>query len=467
MVKETGLIRSITEDVAEIEFYAGQIFPGEILILKEDPKIKFEVQGALSEKTFLCLVFGKNEKLYRGAEVERTRESLKVPVGKELLGRAVDLFGEPLDGFPPPKTEKKKEVFKTSFPYEQITLEKNLIESGIKAVDFFAPLRKGGKLGIFGGAGVGKTVLLSELVHNTAYFHKGISIFAGIGERIREAHELYETLRESEVLPSTVLVFGQMNESAAVRYRVGFSAVTMAEYFRDEENKDVLFFIDNIYRFLQAGNELSTLFANIPSEEGYQPTLVSEVAALEERLISTRGADITSIQAIYVPADDITDAGIQTILPYFDSIVFLSRDVYQEGKHPAIDLLATSSAVTDIATIGRDHYEALISAKRILERYDRLKKIIAIVGEEELSQDDKIVLKRAKRILNFMTQPLFIVQNQTGIEGKYVKRDETVRGVKKILEGETDDIPEEFLLNLGSLDEISTILWEKRQKKTL
>ena len=465
MVKDIGFIKSIRGDIAEIEFPFGEVLTGEILILKDDPRVKFEVQGALKENIFFCLIFGKSEKLIRGAQVQRTREKLKIPVGKELLGRAINLFGEPLDGLPKIETQKKREIGKGAFPFEEITLEKELIETGIKAIDFFAPLRKGGKLGIFGGAGVGKTVLLSELMHNTAFFHKGISIFAGIGERIREAHELYETLKESNVLPSTILVFGQMNETAAVRYKVGFAAVTIAEYFRDEENKDILFFVDNIYRFLQAGTELATLLSLIPSEEGYQPTLLSEIGSFQERLVSTKGADISSIQAIYVPADDITDAGIQAVLPYFDSLIFLSREVYQEGRYPAIDLLTTSSTVTDISTIGREHYETLIEAKRILERYTQLKKIISIVGEEELSADDRIILKRARRLLNFMTQPFFVVQNQTGIEGKYVKREETIRGVRRILEGETDDVPEEFLMNLGSLDEISTILWEMRRKK--
>ena len=465
MVKDIGFIKSIRGDIAEIEFPFGEVLTGEILILKDDPRVKFEVQGALKENIFFCLIFGKSEKLIRGAQVQRTREKLKIPVGRELLGRVVNLFGEPLDGLPKIETQKKREIGKGAFPFEEITLEKELIETGIKAIDFFAPLRKGGKLGIFGGAGVGKTVLLSELMHNTAFFHKGISIFAGIGERIREAHELYETLKESNVLPSTILVFGQMNETAAVRYKVGFAAVTIAEYFRDEENKDILFFVDNIYRFLQAGTELATLLSLIPSEEGYQPTLLSEIGSFQERLVSTKGADISSIQAIYVPADDITDAGIQAVLPYFDSLIFLSREVYQEGRYPAIDLLTTSSTVTDISTIGREHYETLIEAKRILERYTQLKKIISIVGEEELSADDRIILKRARRLLNFMTQPFFVVQNQTGIEGKYVKREETIRGVRRILEGETDDVPEEFLMNLGSLDEISTILWEMRRKK--
>jgi len=465
MVRDIGFVKSIRGDIAEIEFPFGEVLTGEILILKDDPQVKFEVQGALKENLFFCLIFGKSEKLIRGAQVQRTREKLKIPVGKELLGRAINLFGEPLDGLGKIETQKKREIGKGGFPFEEITLEKELIETGIKAIDFFAPLRKGGKLGIFGGAGVGKTVLLSELMHNTAFFHKGISIFAGIGERIREAHELYETLKESNVLPSTILVFGQMNETAAVRYKVGFAAVTIAEYFRDEENKDILFFVDNIYRFLQAGAELSTLLSLIPSEEGYQPTLLSEIGSFQERLVSTKGADISSIQAIYVPADDITDAGIQAVLPYFDSLIFLSREVYQEGRYPAIDLLSTSSTVTDISTIGREHYETLIEAKRILERYNQLKKIISIVGEEELSADDRIILKRARRLLNFMTQPFFVVQNQTGIEGKYVKREETVNGVRRILEGETDDVPEEFLMNLGSLDEISTILWEMRRKK--
>ncbi len=466
MAKGRGFIKAIKGEIVEIEFPSEELFPGEILLLKSDPEIKFEVQSMLKENLFACVAFGKKEKLFRGAEVERTGKELEIPVGRELLGRVIDLFGQPLDGLPPPITERKRKIGKVTIPYQEVTLEKELIETGIKAIDFFAPLRKGGKLGIFGGAGVGKTVLLTELMHNIAYFHKGISIFAGIGERIREGHELFQALKEAKVLPSTVLVFGQMNESAAVRYKVGFSAITIAEYFRDEENQDVLFFIDNIYRFLQAGNELSALLSLIPSEEGYQPTLTSEIAALEERLISTKGADITSIQAVYVPADDYTDVGIQAILPYFDSLIFLSREVYQEGRYPAIDLLATSSTVTDIATIGKDHYEALREAKRILERYNHLRKIIAIVGEEELSADDRIIYKKAKRILNFMTQPFFVVQNQTGIEGKYVSRKKTVEGVKRILNGETDEIPEEFLLNIGELDEISTVLWEAKRKKT-
>ncbi len=463
--KETGFIISIYGDIAEVEFPFGDLFPGEILILKEDPKVKLEVYSAKAENVFLCLVFGKSEKLHKRAVIERTRKRFEIPVGKELLGRVINFLGEPLDELGKIKTKKKKEILKSPLPYSEITFEKELIETGIKAIDFFAPLRRGGRLGIFGGAGVGKTVLLSELMHNVAFFRKEILIFAGVGERIREGQELYETLERSKVLPSAVLIFGQMNESPAIRYETALSAITIAEYFRDEEGKDVMFFIDNVYRFLQAGNELATLLSVIPSEEGYQPTLTSEIASLEERLVSTQKAAITSVQAIYVPADDYTDAGIQAILPYFDSLLFLSREIYQEGRYPAIDLLLTSSAVTDIATIGKEHYETLIEAKKILERYERIRKIISIIGKEELTREDRIVYERAKRLLNFMTQPLFVIKDQTGKEGKYVKREKTVEGVKRILEGETDNLPEEFLLEIGDLDEVSELLWEMRSRK--
>jgi F-type H+-transporting ATPase subunit beta len=463
--KEVGYIISIYGDIAEVEFPFGDLFPGEILILKEDPKVKLEVHSAKKGDVFLCLIFGKSEKLQKRAAVERTRKSFEIPVGKELLGRVIDFLGNPLDNLGEIKTKKKKEIPKFPLHYSEITLKRELIETGIKAIDFFAPLRKGGRLGIFGGAGVGKTVLLSELMHNIVFFKKGIVIFAGVGERIREGQELYETLERSGVLPSSVLIFGQMNEPPAIRYKTALSAITIAEYFRDEEGKDVMFFIDNVYRFLQAGNELATLLSVIPSEEGYQPTLTSEIANLEERLVSTQKGDITSVQAIYVPADDYTDAAIQAILPYFDSLLFLSREIYQEGRYPAIDLLSTSSAVTDIATIGKEHYQTLIEAKRVLERYERIKKIISIVGEEELTREDRITYERAKRLLNFMTQPFFVIKDQTGKEGKYVKREKTVEGVKRILEGETDNLPEEFLLEIGDLDEISGILWEMRSKK--
>ncbi len=452
--KNTGRILSIQGEIINVEFLDGGLFSREILELLENPDIKFEVYNALSERVFtvICLSHAKN--LYRGARVKRTGKVLEVPVGETILGRIVDVFGNPIDGLPKFKIGEKWPIYRSPIPYEEISFRKEIVETGIKVIDFFTPLRKGEELGIFGGAGVGKTVLLTELMHNIAFLHKGISVFAGIGERIREGHELYETLKKTKVLPSTVLVFGQMNETAAVRFKIGATATTMAEYFRDIQNRDVLFFIDNVYRFLQAGNELATLLSLIPSEGGYQPTLTSEVGELEERLVSTQGAAITSIQAIYVPADDITDPAVQAVLPYFDSVVILSRDVYQEGRYPAVDILASSSSVIEPDILGKEHYEIHLTARQLLEKYQDLRRIVAIVGEAELSVANRVAYRRAKKLLNFMSQNLFVVTDQTGVPGQYVPREKTVEGVRKILEGELDLVPEEKLLNIGALDEL-------------
>jgi len=452
--KNTGRILSIQGEIIKVEFLEDGPFPREILELPENPELKFEVYGALNEKIFIAICLSHTKNLYRGARVKRTGKVLEVPVGETILGRIVDVFGNPIDGLPKFKIDKKWPIYRPPIPYEKISFRKEIIESGIKVIDFFTPLRKGEELGIFGGAGVGKTVLLTELMHNIAFFHKGISVFAGIGERIREGHELYETLKKTKVLPSTVLVFGQMNETAAVRFKVGATAATMAEYFRDEQRRDVLFFIDNIYRFLQAGNELATLLSLIPSEGGYQPTLTSEIGELEERLVSTQRAAITSIQAIYVPADDITDPAVQAALPYFDSVVVLSRDVYQEGRYPAVDILASSSSVIDPDILGKEHYELHFTARQLLEKYQDLRKIVSIIGEAELSITNRLAYRRAKKILNFMSQNLFVVADQTGIPGQYVPREKTIEGVRKILEGELDSVPEEKLLNIGALDEL-------------
>lgn len=452
--KNTGRILSIQGEIINVEFLDGGLFSREILELLENPDIKFEVYNALSERVFtvICLNHAKN--LYRGARVKRTGKVLEVPVGETILGRIVDVFGNPIDGLPKFKIGEKWPIYRSPIPYEEISFRKEVVETGIKVIDFFTPLRKGEELGIFGGAGVGKTVLLTELMHNIAFLHKGILVFAGIGERIREGHELYETLKKTKVLPSTVLVFGQMNETAAVRFKIGATATTMAEYFRDIQNRDVLFFIDNVYRFLQAGNELATLLSLIPSEGGYQPTLTSEVGELEERLVSTEKAAITSIQAIYVPADDITDPAVQAVLPYFDSVVILSRDVYQEGRYPAVDILASSSSVIEPDILGKEHYEIHLTARQLLEKYQDLRRIVAIVGEAELSVANRVAYRRAKKLLNFMSQNLFVVTDQTGVPGQYVPREKTVEGVRKILEGELDLVPEEKLLNIGALDEL-------------
>ncbi len=403
----------------------------------------------------MCLCLTSADKLFRKAAVQRTYKRLEVPVGKELLGRVIDIFGNPRDGLPPLKLKEKRTVDQTPPPYQDITPRKEIIETGIKVIDFFTPLRKGEELGLFGGAGLGKTILLSELMHNIVFFKKrGVSVFAGLGERIREGHELYETLKKTGVLPRVSLVFGQINEPAVIRFKVGFVSAAIAEYFRETHQEDVLFFIDNVYRFLQAGNELSTLLSVIPSEDGYQPTLLSEIGNLEERLVSTKSGSITSIQAIYVPADDITDSGVQAILPYFDSVVILSRDIYQEGRYPAVDILSSSSSVIDPSIVGQEHYDLFLEAKKLLEKHKELQQIVSIVGEAELSIENRIIYHRARKILNFMTQNLFSVAEQTGISGQYVTKKETIKGIKAILEGELDQVPEELLLFISGLDDL-------------
>ena len=453
---DLGYIRSIRGEVVEVEFYKNPPFIGEILVLEENPKVWLEVNRVLVKNTFLCLSLRESDKLFRGARVKRTGKSLEVPVGKELLGRVIDIFGNPRDGLPSFKIKEKRPIYQFPPPYQEIIFGKELIETGIKVIDFFTPVRKGEELGFFGGAGLGKTVLLCELMHNIVFFKKGVLVFAGLGERIREGHELYETLRKTNVLPKVSLVFGQMNEPAAIRFKVGFVAATIAEYFRDFHQENVLFFIDNVYRFLQAGNELSTLLSVIPSEDGYQPTLLSEIGKLEERLVSTKAGSITSIQAIYVPADDITDSGVQAVLPYFDSVVILSRDVYQEGRYPAVDILASSSSVIDPAILGQEHYEVLLEAKKLLERHKELQQIVSIVGEAELSIENRTIYYRARKLLNFMTQNLFTVAEQTGVAGQYVKREETIKGVKAILEGELDRVPEEAFLFIAGLSDLKS-----------
>ncbi|TSC75979.1 MAG: F0F1 ATP synthase subunit beta [Parcubacteria group bacterium Gr01-1014_30] len=453
---ELGYIFSIHGEVVEVVFYENHPFIGEILVLEENPQALLEVNRILTKDTFVCLSLTEPEKLFRGALVKRSGKRLEVPVGEELLGRVVNIFGESRDGLPALRTKEKRLIYRLPPPYREILPRKELIETGIKVIDFFTPLRKGEELGLFGGAGVGKTVLLSELMHNIAFFKKGLSVFAGLGERIREGHELYEMLKKTNVLPWVSLIFGQMNEPATVRFKVGFVAATIAEYFRDTLEKDVLFFIDNVYRFLQAGNELSTLLSVIPSEDGYQPTLLSEIGELEGRLVSTKSGSITSIQAIYVPADDITDSGVQAVLPYFNSVVILSREIYQEGRYPAVDILASSSSVISPEILGQEHYEILLEAKKILERHKELQQIVSIVGETELSVENRIIYRRARKLLNFMSQNLFMVTEQTGQPGQYVKREESVKGVKAILEGELDQVPEEAFLFRGGLGDLKS-----------
>lgn len=454
MKESFGQILSVKGNIIEVEFRADPPSIHEVLTLETDHSIVLEVYSSQSDNTFICISLSNPNKLTRGIRLVRTGKSLQVPIGPGMLGRLVDVFGNPLDGKGPLKVTETTPVYKDSPVYEDVSFTNEFLETGIKVIDFFTPMRKGGKIGVFGGSGVGKTVLLSELMHNIAVYHKGVSVFTGIGERIREGHELYETLAQTKVLPNVALVYGQMNESAAIRFRVGQTGVTQAEYFRDIEKKDVLFFIDNIYRFVQAGNEVSTLLNTIPSEEGYQATLASDVGAFQERLVSTKDASITSVQAIYVPADDLSDSGVQAIVPYFDSVVTLSRTVYQEGRHPSVDILNSSSSLVQSSILGLEHYEALLQAEKLLKHYTYMQRIVSIMGESELSLEDRTLYYRAKKLLNYMTQDLSVVADQSGAPGKYVKRKKTIADVGAILVGQLDRIPEDKLLYIGDLSEV-------------
>jgi len=453
-MKDSGRIKTIRQDIVKVEYWGNKINPHEILELKEDSSTKLEVHSIRSSNELICISLTNPEKISRGDKVKRTGELLTVPVGENLLGRVINLFGEPIDNLGPIQAEQEKPIFQEPPSYQETKTEPQLFETGIKAIDFFTPLKKGTKLGLFGGAGVGKTVLLTELMHNVAFSKEGISVFAGVGERIREGHELWQTLKETNVLPSTALIFGQMNKSASVRLRTAYAAASIAEDFRDHHPSEVMFFMDNAYRFVQAGNELSVLLSTLPSEDGYQATLTSQVSNLEERLVSTARDNITSIQAVYVPADDFSDTGVQALMPYFDSTIILSRDVAQQGRHPAIDFLDSTSSNIDSNLLGKEHFQALNRAKKLLQRRKKLQRLVSIVGEAELSADDREAYHRANKLLNFMTQNFFVVSEQTGQEGDFVKREETVRGVKEIINGNLDQLPDRELLFISSLKDL-------------
>lgn len=451
----TGAITGILGDLVEVSFAAGKPSRHELLSLAEDSTVRLEVYGSSATDTVYCLSFTDPTKLYRGAKVVRLYEGLQVPVGSELLGRVIDVFGQPRDGLGEIKTTKTKSIYGSGPNLQSVEVSREILETGIKVIDFFTPFLKGGKIGIFGGAGVGKTIILTELMHNISIFHKGVNIFAGIGERIREAQEMIENLKDNNVLSNVALVVGQMNERPAVRFRTGYAAASLAEYFRDEEDRDVLFFVDNAYRFIQAGNELSTLLNSIPSEDGYQPTLTSDIGVFQERLVSRGKGSITSVEAIYVPADDFTDSGVQSLIPYFDSQVILSRDVAEEGRRPAVDILASSSGLMNPGIIGKDHYTAYLEAVKIISKHNFLDKIVSIAGEQELSGDDRLVYRRSKLLLNYMTQSAFMASNQSGNAGAYVKQANTVKDVVDILKGELDEWDPAKLLYSASLAEVS------------
>jgi len=417
-------------------------------------KIVLEVEQLLGDSTVRTIAMDSTDGLIRGLEVIDTGEPITAPVGRGVLGRILNVVGEPIDELGEISVSERWPIHRPAPDLVEQSTEIEILETGIKVIDLLAPFPKGGKIGFFGGAGVGKTVLVMELIRNIAIEHKGVSVFAGVGERTREGNELWLEMKESGVLENTVLVFGQMNEPPGARFRVALTALTIAEYFRDVEGKDVLLFIDNIFRFVQAGSEVSALLGRMPSAVGYQPTLATDLGELQERITSTRRGSITSVQAIYVPADDITDPAPATTFAHLDATVVLSRRIAELGLYPAVDPLDSSSKILDPAVVGREHYEVARGVQEVLQRYRDLQDIIAILGIEELSPEDKLVVHRARRIQRFLSQPFHVAERFTGRPGRYVPLEETIRGFKEILEGKLDDVPEQAFLMAGTIDEV-------------
>ena len=417
--------------------------------------IRLTVEAALhvGDNVVRCIAMDNTDGLVRGMKAVDTGAPISVPVGEVGLGRIFNLTGDTIDGKGPVAAGKRYPIHRSSPPFDEQETEKQLFETGIKVVDLLAPYQRGGKVGLFGGAGVGKTVLIQELIRNIATQHGGFSVFAGVGERTREGNDLYREMTESGVIAKTVMVFGQMNEPPGARLRVGLTGVTMAEYFRDEEGKDVLFFVDNIFRFTQAGSEVSALLGRMPSAGGYQPTLSTEMGALQERLTTTTKGSITSVQAIYVPADDLTDPAPATAFSHLDATTVLERSIAELGIYPAVDPLASTSRILDPAIVGEEHYKTARDVQRILQRYKDLQDIIAILGMDELSEDDKVTVARARRIQRFLSQPFFVAEAFTGTPGKYVKLEDTVKGFRRIVNGELDELPEQAFYMRGGIEE--------------
>ena len=420
---------------------------------KKNRTVTAEVAQHIGQDTVRCISMQSTDGLVRGMKAVDTGSSISVPVGHENLGRMFNLLGEPVDLKPEVNTKERWPIHRPAPSYEEQQSTTEMLETGIKVIDLIAPYAKGGKIGLFGGAGVGRTVIIMELINNIAKEHGGISVFTGVGERTREGNDLYNEMQESGVIDKTVLVYGQMNEPPGARMRVGLSGLTMAEYFRDEEGQDVLLFIDNIFRFTQAGSEVSALLGRMPSAVGYQPTLATEMGALQERITSTKKGSITSIQAVYVPADDLTDPAPATTFAHLDATTTLSREIASMGIYPAVDPLDSTSRILTKDIVGEEHYETARAVQSILQRYKELQDIIAILGMDELSDEDKLTVARARKIQNFLSQPFSVAEQFTGFKGKYVPLKETIRGFKEILEGKHDDLPESAFLFVGSIDE--------------
>lgn len=454
--KNIGTIVQVIGAVLDIRF-APENLPNLLNAIEIDnagKKLTVEVAQHIGDDVVRCIAMGSTDGLVRGMDAVDTGASIKVPVGEQTLGRIFNLLGEAVDNKPQPETEEKWEIHRPAPTFEEQNASNEVLETGIKVVDLIAPYLKGGKIGLFGGAGVGKTVLIQELINNIAKQHGGISVFTGVGERTREGNDLYREMTESGVINKTALVYGQMNEPPGARMRVALSGLTMAEYFRDKMGQDVLLFIDNIFRFTQAGSEVSALLGRMPSAVGYQPTLATEMGALQERITSTKKGSITSVQAVYVPADDLTDPAPATTFAHLDATTVLSRDIASMGIFPAVDPLESNSRILSPDVVGKEHYEVARSVQAILQKYKELQDIIAILGMDELSDEDKITVARARKIQRFLSQPFFVGEKFTGYQGKYVPLKETIRGFKEIIEGKHDDIPESAFLFAGSIDDV-------------
>ena len=454
-MQNIGKIVQIIGAVVDIRF-SKDCLPNLLNAIEVDNQGKnlvLEVAQHIGDDIVRCIAMSSTDGLVRGMEAVDTGSPIKVPVGKETLGRIFNLLGEPVDEGEPVQTKERWSIHREAPSYEEQTASNEVLETGIKVIDLIAPYLKGGKIGLFGGAGVGKTVLIQELINNVANQHGGISVFTGVGERTREGNDLYNEMKESGVIDKTVLVYGQMNEPPGARMRVGLSGLTMAEYFRDVEGQDVLLFIDNIFRFTQAGSEVSALLGRMPSAVGYQPTLATEMGALQERITSTSRGSITSVQAVYVPADDLTDPAPATTFAHLDATTVLSRQISSLGIYPAVDPLESNSRILSPDIVGYEHYETARAVQTILQRYTELQDIIAIMGMYELSDDDKLIVNRARKIQRFLSQPFTVAEQFTGMKGKYVPIKETIRGFKEIIEGKHDDLPESAFLFVGTIDE--------------
>ena len=457
MANNIGKITQIIGAVLDVKFGEGQLPEiNDALEITRDngERLVVEVAQHLGDDTVRCIAMGPTDGLVRGMDVVATGAPISVPVGEATLGRIFNVLGEAIDEQPAPTGVEKMPIHRKAPSFEEQATSTEMLETGIKVVDLLCPYQKGGKIGLFGGAGVGKTVLIQELIHNIATEHGGYSVFTGVGERTREGNDLYYEMKESGVIDKTCMVFGQMNEPPGARMRVGLTGLTMAEYFRDKGGKDVLLFIDNIFRFTQAGSEVSALLGRMPSAVGYQPTLQTEMGALQERITSTKNGSITSVQAVYVPADDLTDPAPATTFAHLDATTVLERSIAELGIYPAVDPLGSTSRILDPRIVGQEHFQVARGVQEILQKYKELQDIIAILGMDELSEEDKLVVNRARKIQRFLSQPFFVAGQFTGLEGKYVPIAETVRGFKEILEGKHDDIPESYFLNAGTIDEV-------------